>query len=133
MYPWDGMHDPRYFEWLLLPLVPLPAMRRMKEAFIATGQGGYAERPSAHVPTSGPAVLRVSTLAAGDLSDELKRRLSEIGRVGAVIVNEDLATLPVEVDAIETARPAAEALLGELGMRDDAIVDICPVAGHEPS
>ena len=141
LVPWDGMAaEPRLYEFLLLPGVPIPPSARYKRDFAASSdpaspphEGGQAVEV-----TEGPAEVHIQTVypGLGLPSVELLRRRQQLerelesrgaGEVTDAGVGEGVMDVHLETQDVRAAMIVVKAIINELGLGEDSIVETHPL------
>lgn len=151
LVPWDGMHDPRYFEKKLLPGVSVPPTVRYKRDFemAAAAQAAAAATTSTSTPaqqtgpaiTEGPGVLHVEIKYQGEglPSMELLHRRQAIeeglesagiGTITDAGGGGGVMDIYLQTKDVARAMPFVHAALKEAGF-EDARIAVEPMSEDE--
>jgi len=150
--PWDGMHDPRYFEKKLLSDVPVPPTVRYKRDFemaaaaqaaaAATTSTSTATENTGPAITEGPGVIHIEIKYDGDglPSMELLHRRQAIEEglesAGAGTVTDaggggGIMDIYLETKDVAHAMPFAHAAIKAVGFEKDARIAVEPMSEDE--
>jgi hypothetical protein len=139
--PWDGMFDPRYYEKLLIPGVPIPPTVRYKRDFAGDAHAAVAV-PHPPPVTEGPAQITIqivypgSGLPSTDLlrrRQELERRLEAAGagEIEGAESGSGVMEIFLRTDEVRRAVPLVEKAAAELGFADDLLIETAPVEDED--
>ncbi len=145
--PWDGMHDPRYYEKELLPGVPVPSTVRYKKDFERDAQAAAAETTSTTPPaeetappiTEGPGVIHIEIKYEGDglPSMELLHRRKAIedgleaagvGEVTDAGGGGGVMDIYLETKDVAHAMPFVHPAIKAAGFDKDARIEVQPMS-----
>jgi hypothetical protein len=134
---WDWLHDPRYYEKLLLPGVKVPPTIRYKKDIGSPLDAPRAAAPANDDPESvtGAAEIHVSIAYRGDglpsvdllrRRQALERRLEAdgAGEVTDAGAGEGVMDLYLATQDARRALPLVRRAIAELGFGDDASIEV---------
>lgn len=148
LLPWDGMADPRCYEKILLPGVPVPPTVRYKRDFekdrsgatsaASTGAAVLPEDAEPPAPTAGPAVIHIEIRYPGEdlpsvallhRRQALERTLEEAGAGTVTDAGGGAGVMDVflETTDVRVAMPVLEEALRQAGFDKEAKVEVSTV------
>lgn len=140
--PWDRMADPRYYEGLLLPGVPVPPTVRYKRDFEqeapVTRQNVPAQTDAEPTVTEGPGEVHIEIKYPGEelpTIELLKRRESiehalesaGVGEVTNAGGGGGVMDIYLETQDVARALPAARAAIQEAGFEGASRIEVKPL------
>jgi len=149
LVPWDGMHDPRYYEKMLLPGVPVPPTVRYKRDFemaaaaqaaaAATTSTATATENTGPAITEGPGVIHIEIKYEGEGLPTMellhRRQAIEDGleSAGAGTVTDaggggGMMDIYLESKDVARALPFVHAAIKEAGFEKDARIEVEPIS-----
>ncbi len=152
LVPWDGMHDPRYYEKMLLPGVPVPSTVRYKRDFErdAAAQAAAPANTAATQPApeqaiiQGPGVIHIEIKYDGEglPSMELLHRRQAIeeglesagvGTVTDAGGGGGLMDIYLETKDVAQAIPFMHAAIKAAGFEKDVRIEVEPTSDEDDS
>lgn len=137
LLPWDGMHDPRCYEKMLLPGVPVPPTVRYKRDFEKEAAAATASAPKScpePAVTEGPAEIHIEIRYPGDAlpsldllhrRQALERSLEEAGAGEVTDAGGGGGVMDVYLQThdIRQAMPLVETAIKAAGFEKDATIE----------